>query len=234
MPTLVLITARAGSKGIPGKNVKPLKGKPLILYSLETARLIAKDEDICVSTDGEEIISLVRSVGLEVPFTRPAHLATDQASSRDVIINALRFYRESGKAYDTVLLLQPTSPFRQSSDLTSMLSLFNPNLDMVVSVQESSENPYYSLFEENKNGFLELSKPANFTRRQDCPKVYAFNGAAYVINVQSIVKQEIGKFERVIKYVMDEIHSVDIDTPFDWMVAEMILERKLWKPTTNK
>ncbi|MEZ5024860.1 MAG: acylneuraminate cytidylyltransferase family protein [Chitinophagales bacterium] len=229
MKTLVLITARGGSKGLPGKNAKPLMGQPLILFSLQIARLITTDENICVSTDSHEIIAVVESEGLNVPFVRPAILATDTASSRDVIIHAIEFYRSKGVEYDIVLLLQPTSPFRKLEDVQNMLMLFNSNLDMVVSVKESEKNPYYSLFEENKNGFLKLSKQANFNRRQDCPKVYEYNGSTYVINVKSILQQEIGEFDKVIKYVMDEICSVDVDTPLDWLWAETIIDNKLWE-----
>jgi len=229
MDTLVLVTARGGSKGIPGKNVKPLYGKPMILYTLEVAMKIFPGADICVSTDDQRVIDITRSVGLPVPFVRPAELATDTANSRDVILHALQFYSSVDKNYDRVLLLQPTSPFRKADDLTKMLALYNPTLDMVVSVREAKDNPYYSIYEETRAGFLTPSKKNDFTRRQDCPKVFAYNGSAYVINADSLRNKPLSDFSRVVKYEMEEIFSIDIDTPFDWLVAEMILEKGLIK-----
>ena len=228
MDTLFLIPARGGSKGIPGKNIKHLYGKPLILYTIETARELAEDADICVSTDSDEIISVVKGTGLDVPFVRPAVLSSDTANSRDVINHALSFFMERGKLYEKVVLLQPTSPFRITSDIKHMISRLTKPLDMVVSVRQVHDNPYYNLFSEDKHGFLKATEPTSYTRRQDMPKFYAYNGSAYVIQSNSIMKKNFSDFDRVVKYEMDNIHSIDIDTPFDWMVAEMIMEKKLW------
>lgn len=228
MLPLFLITARGGSKGLPGKNIRMLGGKPLIQYSVEVARSLAQDEDICVSTDDQEIINIIEGLGLSVPFRRPAALATDTANSRDVILHALDFYQSKGRTYDAVVLLQPTSPFRSQVHLKQMMNDFDPSLEMVVSVAESHYNPYFSLFEETSAGFLTLSKQSSFTRRQECPHVYAYNGSAYVINSSALKAKHMSEFERVRKFIMDDIHSLDIDTQFDWWVAEMILEKSLW------
>jgi CMP-N,N'-diacetyllegionaminic acid synthase len=227
MDTLFLIPARGGSKGIPGKNSKLLHGKPLIQYSIETARALGKDLDICLSTDSDEIIAIAKALGLEVPFVRPANLATDTANSRDVILHALSFFQNRGKYYENVVLLQPTSPFRKLADVRNMMDLLTDDLDMVVSVKEAHDNPYYSLFEENENGYLELSKKGNFTRRQDVPKVYAYNGSVYVIKAARLIQKPFSDFDKIVKYEMDNVHSIDIDTPFDWQIAEMIVEKKL-------
>jgi N-acylneuraminate cytidylyltransferase len=101
---------------------------------------------------------------------------------------------------------------------------------MVVSVKETHHNPYFSLFEENNDGFLKISKPSHFTRRQDAPKIYAYNGSIYLINGDSLKQTNFSEFKRVRKYIMDEIHSVDIDTSFDWLIAEAILQKSLWNP----
>ena len=228
MNTLFLIPARGGSKGIPRKNVKQLNGKPLIIYSVETARQLADDADICVSTDSEEVISVVTSVGLNVPFIRPIELSTDTAGSREVINHALSYFESRGRGYDQVILLQPTSPFRSASDVTRMLNLLTHSIDMVVSVRESHDSPYYNAFEEDRNGYLVAVKPSNFERRQDIPKTYAYNGSIYAIQSNSIKSKPFAAFDKVIKYEMDAVHSIDIDTPFDWMIAEMIAEKKLW------
>jgi CMP-N,N'-diacetyllegionaminic acid synthase len=230
MQPLYLITARGGSKGLPGKNIKLLNGKPLIEYSIDIARKFASDNHICVSTDSQEIISIVQNCGLKVPFVRPEELSNDQANSRDVILHALDFYqKKQGISYEVVVLLQPTSPFRTEQDIMEMGKLFSSSIDMVVSVKEPHHNPYFSLFEEDAEGFLKISKAGQFTRRQDAPKVYAYNGSVYMINANSIRQKNFNQFNRIRKFVMNEINSVDIDTQFDWWIAEMILEKSLWK-----
>lgn len=225
MKKLVVIPARGGSKGIPHKNIKPLAGKPLIYYTIDVARQIVSDDDICVTTDDAEIIDCVENYGLKVPFVRPSELATDTASTYDVLLHALNFYEQQGKHYDAMLLLQNTSPFRTSDQVKEAIKLYSEDIDMVVSVKECSANPYYCVFEENSEGFLNISKgKGNITRRQDAPKVYEYNGAIYVINPESLKKMPLGKFTRKVKYVMDDLHSVDLDTMTDWKYAEFIIK----------
>ncbi|HEY0740062.1 MAG TPA: acylneuraminate cytidylyltransferase family protein [Chryseosolibacter sp.] len=229
MSTLFIIPARGGSKGLPGKNIKELSGKPLLEYSIDIARACTTDDHICLSTDSEEIIKVARDYGLNVPFNRPAELASDTAGTREVILHALDHYKNKGMDYDRLVLLQPTSPFRRKQDILEMQHLFSPALDLVVSVKEADKNPYFSLFEENGEGYLTLSKPSQFTRRQDSPKVYAYNGSVYVINAQSIRNSNFNQFTKIRKYVMDEIRSIDIDTEFDWLIAKTIIENGLHK-----
>lgn len=232
MKVLVIIPARGGSKGVPKKNIKILGGKPLIRYSIDIAKQVAESlEDICVSTDSTEIKEVAEAAGIKLPFLRPDNLSTDQASSREVILHALDYYTRQNCRYDAILLLQPTSPFRRVQDVREMLALYCSDLDMVVSVSESHHTPYFSLFEENDDQYLELSKKGDFTRRQDAPKVYAYNGSVYVINPESIKSVGFSQFKKVKKYVMDDVHSVDIDTPLDWQVAEVLLANKLVRPS---
>lgn len=223
MNILVIIPARGGSKGIPHKNIKPLAGKPLIYYTIDTARQIVSDNDICVSTDDAEIIKYVEEYGLKVPFIRPAELATDTAGTYEVLLHALKFYEQQGIVYDVVVLLQNTSPFRTAEQVREALALYRSDLDMVVSVKECSANPYYCVFEEDGKGYLHICKGDGcITRRQDAPKVYEYNGAIYVINPRSLKEKPLNKFTRRIKYVMDERSSLDLDTMDDWYFAEMI------------
>jgi len=229
MKPLVLIPARGGSKGVPGKNIKLLGGKPLIQYTIEVARKLFKDEIICVSTDDLKIRKTVESLGLSIPFLRPVDLATDTASSEDVALHAIHFYEKNGYNPDVLVLLQPTSPFRTSKHIEEALKLYNPGVDMIVSVKETSANPYYVLFEENPEGFLEKSKQADFTRRQDCPTVWEINGAIYVINISSLKTKKISAFTKIVKTVMDAEHSLDIDTLLDWEFAEFLVNRKVQK-----
>ena len=224
MKILTIIPARGGSKGIPRKNIKPLNGKPLIYYTIDCARAVCPEEDICVSTDDAEIISVVEQYGLKVPFVRPAELATDKAGTYEVLLHALKFYESQGRKYDVVLLLQNTSPFRTAKQVKEALALYNTDLDMVVSVKECPANPYYCVFEENEEGYLNICKgDGNITRRQDAPKVYEYNGAIYVINPNSLRIMPLNKFSHRVKYVMDELSSLDLDTMADWYMAEMRL-----------
>lgn len=225
---LAVIPARGGSKGIAGKNIKLLGGKPLISYTIIYAKSLFSDTDICLSTDSEEIIGMASKEGLEVPFVRPASLADDAAGSYEVIVHALDFYDQKGISYDAVALFQPTSPFRLKSHFKEALNEFDPEIDLVVSVTKTKSNPYYLLMEENKNGFLEKSKKGNFTRRQEIPEVYEINGSIYICNVESLRKYaSFNDFSRIRKYVMDDIYSVDIDTMIDWNYAEFLIQRDL-------
>lgn len=228
MNSLVIIPARGGSKGIPHKNIKPLDGKPLIYYTIDVARAIVSDDNICVSTDDDEIIKCVEKYNLKVPFVRPAELATDTAGTYEVLLHALDFYEKQGKQFDNIILLQNTSPFRTAENVKEALRLYSDQIDMVVSVKETASNPYYNCFEEDDNGFLKISKGNGlFTRRQDVPKAYEYNGAIYVINPDSLKKMPLGTFSRRKKYVMDDIHSVDLDNMIDWKFAEFIIKENL-------
>lgn len=224
MKILAIIPARGGSKGLVGKNIKDLCGKPLICWTIDVAKGVLKDEDICVSTDFQSIADVVEDYGLKVPFLRPDSLASDTATTRDVIIHALDFYREQGKEYDVVLLLQPTSPLRTTKHVEEALALYRPDLDMVVSVKKSHAAAVIA--NDDENGFLIPSLNANVGRRQDMPEYYEYNGAVYVINVQSLYASNTMNFKRKIKYVMDEEASVDIDTELDLKVVELIKSKK--------
>jgi N-acylneuraminate cytidylyltransferase len=225
MKSLVIIPARAGSKGLPGKNWKFLNGKPLIQYSIEVALELFDNEEICITTDSVEVIELAQTLGLPVPFVRPSELASDTAESQEVILHAIRFWEENYYTPDSVVLLQPTSPFRKSAHIKGALDVFNNSIDMVVGVKETKANPYYILREENEMGFLVPSKIGNFTRRQNCPKVFEINGAVYIINPNSVKNKAMQSFERIIKYQMDEISSHDIDDEIDWFVAEALIKK---------
>lgn len=224
MKTLVIIPARGGSKGIPRKNIKPLNGKPLIYYSIDCARAICPDEDICVSTDDTEIISVVEQYGLKVPFVRPAELASDTAGTYEVLLHALDFYEKQGRHYDAVVLLQNTSPFRKTEQVKEALGLYSDNVDMVVSVKECAANPYYCVFEEDAEGYLHVCKgDGNIFRRQDAPKVYEYNGAIYIMNAATLRTTHMHKMQKRVKYVMDDLSSFDLDTMWDWKMAEMMI-----------
>ena len=228
MNILVIIPARGGSKGIPYKNIKPLNGKPLICYSIDVARQFTSDENICVTTDDDKIIDVVENYGLKVPFKRPDYLATDTCGSNEVIQHALSFYEKMGKHFDAVLLLQPTSPFRKVEFLKEAVALYDDSIDMVTSVKNAPCNPYYDGFEDNEEGLLVISKgDGTIERRQDAPKVWQLNGSIYVINPKSLMEKGLAHFTRIRKYSMSDYYSIDIDNPFDWKIAELVLTEKL-------
>lgn len=227
MKALIVIPARGGSKGLPGKNIKNLRGKPLINYTVDAARAVFDDAIICVSTDDLGIKKEVERTGLKVPFLRPAELAQDTSGTQDVLIHAMDWYQQNGYKPDVIILLQPTSPFRRPEHIKEALGLFDSNCEMVVSVKETKANPYYLLKEENDEGWLQNSKRGNFKRRQDCPKVYELNGAVYIIDAESLRQKEISGFSKVKKYLMEDIHSIDVDTELDWMIAEFFYEKQL-------
>ena len=225
MKTLYVIPARGGSKGIPHKNIKPLAGKPLIGYSIDVARQLAADDDICLTTDDPDIAATAESMGLNVPFLRPASLATDTCGTYEVLIHALDFYRDRGIDYDTLVLLQPTSPMRTADDVRAAMALYSPDIDMVVTVKEAASNPYYNCYDTDNDGFLHISKgDGGYTRRQDAPKVWEYNGAVYVINVESLRRMPLSAFTRRRMSVMPAERSVDLDTPVDWLIAEKLIE----------
>jgi N-acylneuraminate cytidylyltransferase len=225
MKTLYLIPARAGSKGIHKKNTRVIGGKPLVIHSLMLARRFASDDDICISTDDDNVIEVASKEGYHVQFKRPDHLADDTSGMHEVMIHALKFYKSKGINYDQLVLLQPTSPFRLPGHLQGALDLFSPELEMVVSVTESKANPYFVLFEEDNNGLLRKSKEGSFATRQEIPKVWQLNGAIYVINVNSLLERRINQFSKIKKFVMDQLHSIDLDTEIDWNLAMLINEQ---------
>lgn len=224
MKFLAVIPARGGSKGIPGKNIKILNGKPLIQYTIDAAKGAFLSEPICISTDDVKIKKVVESLGTEVPFLRPDELATDTSGTYEVLLHAVNYYESIGYSPDVVVLLQATSPFRSSRHIKEALNLYDESCEMVVSVKETNANPYYVLREEDESGYLVPSKKGNFTRRQDCPKVYEVNGAIYIINVKALKQKSISEFSKVKKYLMDDISSHDIDDMVDWKFAEFLLQ----------
>ncbi len=204
----------------------------MIAYSLAIAKCMACDDDhIIVSTDSEEIADTARRCGVKVDYMRPAELATDTAGSREVILDAMSWAEQRATHFDCVVLLQPTSPFRTVEDVRKCLDAYSDTIDMAVSVKETSANPYYNCFEADAaTGYLHVAKgDGSFTRRQDAPKCYEYNGAVYVINPISIKKEGMGKFARIVPVEMPAERSIDLDTPLDWLIAETIMKENRLK-----
>lgn len=219
---LAVVPARGGSKGIPKKNVKLIAGKPLIAWSIEAALNSKYIDRVIVSTDCEEIATVSRKHGAEVPFLRPAELASDEASGTDVVVHAV----QSVDAADIVVLLQPTSPLRTTNDIDDSIELFiRQGGAPVVSVTEAREAPHWMFA--IKGGRLEraingsASIPAT---RQELPTYYTLNGAIYIASSQRLCNHESYLTPETVPFKMPVERSVDIDEMFDFFVAEKLLE----------
>ncbi|MDE6536346.1 MAG: acylneuraminate cytidylyltransferase family protein [Muribaculaceae bacterium] len=222
MKPLYIIPARGGSKSIPKKNIKAFCGKPLIAWSILTALELADPERVIVSTDSDEIADVARRFGISEPHIRPVELATDTASTRDVLLDAMDEAGRRGIDYDCVVLLQPTSPLRTADDIRATLKAWSPEIDMAVTVRPAPCNPYYDCFETTVDGFLRVSKGDGLlTRRQDAPAAWQLNGAVYVISPARLREMEIGRMMRRVPVPMPAERSLDLDTPLDWKIAEL-------------
>ena len=226
MKSLIIIPARGGSKRIHKKNIKLFNGKPLIYYTIKVARELFKDEIICVSTDDQEIKSIVESYGLDVPFLRSPFLASDTASTQDVILYTLKWYEKNGYYPDTIILLQPTSPLRTINHLKDFLLEWDPSIDMLTSVSLPFKDNLKNIFHENSNGFLNKIEEKNLLK-YDQNKIFQLNGAIYMIRVEALKTSKIAEFSKVKKFIMKKIHSVDIDTLEEWKSAESTYLNKL-------
>lgn len=221
MSTFALIPARGGSKGIPRKNIKMIGGKPLIVWTIEAALRSTLLDAVVVSTDDPEIAEVARDAGAQVPFMRPAELAQDQTPGLDPVLHAL----EQLPQYDSVLLLQPTSPLRGTDDIDACLRLASERqAPSVVSVTEAETHPYWT-FQINEGQALErmIAVPP-VARRQDLPEVVAINGALYFADSKWLRSSGSLVTAETLAYVMTRERSVDLDTPLDWKFAELLLK----------
>ncbi|MBZ9787835.1 acylneuraminate cytidylyltransferase family protein [Psychroflexus sp. CAK57W] len=227
MRVLGIIPARGGSKGIPGKNIKTLGGKPLLYHTIDAAKESRLLSQVILSSDDAEIIDLAKSVGLEVPFVRPAHLATDQSGSLEVVQHALNFFVEKGEVFDAVCLLQPTTPFRESGSIDKAIQKFAENsFDSLISVREvpAEFNPHW-VFEADEKACLQIATGENeiIKRRQDLPKAYFRDGSIYLTKTDVLLKQHSLYGKRIGYIVSKGERFVNLDTPEDWIKAEKML-----------
>jgi len=219
---LGVITARSGSKGLPGKNIKSFCGKPLIYWTIKSALTSRYLDNVIVSTDSPEIAQISRKSGASVPFIRPKHLAKDNSSSIDVVLHALEFLRKQGEKYDLVMLLQPTSPLRMKCDIDDAIKLlFKRSAQAVVSVSPASHSLYWSNIlpkSECMKNFLRQNIINK--RRQSLPVFYTLNGAIYLIYYKNLLKDKAFFGDKTYAYKMPPERSFDIDTEIDFKFAE--------------
>lgn len=225
---LAIIPARGGSKGLPGKNIKKLCGKPLISWTIEQAKSCSDIDRIVVSTDDREIAEVAKTYGAEVPFMRPAELANDTASTIDVILHAINWFKEhEDYQVEYILLLQPTSPLREVEDIKSAaLILKEKNALSVVSVCETDHHPWWSNTLPENGNMKDFIRPEILNkRRQDLPLFYRVNGAIYLAETNYL--QEHNEFlgPDTSAYKMPKIRSVDIDTAIDFEMVEFLMTK---------
>jgi CMP-N-acetylneuraminic acid synthetase len=226
LPDVVgLITARGGSKGLPRKNIAPLAGKPLMAWTIEAALAARTLRRVIVSTDDEEYAAVAQSWGAEVPFLRPAALATDDSPDIDAIVHALDWLVADGDEPQFVVILQPTSPLRLAEDIDAAVTLaVDTAASAVVSVTEAASHPYLTM-RISEDGRLAdfVPKPSGYLRRQDLPAVYTLNGAIYLVR-SGVLRSDRSKCPPgAHAYVMPSERSIDIDTAWDLHLADLIL-----------
>lgn len=218
---LALITARGGSKGIPRKNIKLLANIPLICWTIEVANKSKYIDRLILSSDDDEIISIAQESGCDVPFVRPSELASDTTPSMDVILHALS--KLESDSFDYLLLLQPTSPFRNNSHIDNMIeSFFKEDAKIMVSISKLKKHPYFMY--EISHGFLKpICKAHKITRRQDMPSSYQYNGAMYMADIEFLKTVKNFHTDETKGFVMDDLVSLDIDDELDWVYAEFLI-----------
>lgn len=222
---LCVIPARGGSKGLPGKNIKDLLGKPLIAYTIQQAKESRYVDRVIVSTDNEEIATVSKRYGAEVPFMRPPELATDTSSTIDVLLHAMGWMENKEKnSFDIILLLHTTAPLRTVRDIDNCIELLiEKGSDNVFSVTESHKNPYFNMVE-RRDGTTRLVKEGNFVTRQSAPRVFDINCSIYVW-WKDVLKSKKSLFlEKTNIYVMPKERSFDIDDYIDFKIIEMLLK----------
>lgn len=230
MKVLFVITARGGSKGVPRKNIRILGGMPLIAYKIIAAKKCQYPNRVIVSTDDDYIAKVAKKYGAEVPFMRPKELATDSASSADVVLHTMNWVSEnSNELFDYVCLLEPSSPFASYKDLNEALRLIEENeADTLLGMKEVdvTTNFIHSLDKDGKlSKFYYAIKDLKSIRRQDQEKEYTMNGCMYIAKWNYFIKNKLFHSENSIPYIMSEDCSIEIDTMLDYEIASWIVEK---------
>ena len=233
MKILCVISARGGSKGLPGKNIREINGKPLIAWSIEQALSVPEISKVAVSSDSEEIMTIAKNYGADVPFVRPKELSGSSVGKFDVWKHALnnceKIYKEN---YDVYLDLDCTNPLRDSSDISKAIEMFKDEyedgIDAVFSVCEARKNPYFNLVEEDNDGSLKMSKSKDnyIIRRQDAPKVFEHVASIYVLS-SKYIKNATHLLDGHTKgYDIGQSKSYDIDSNHDFDIVEFLMKKK--------
>ena len=224
---IITICARGGSSGVPGKNIRPLCGKPLIGWTLEQAFASRVADEVFVSTDSEEIAKVARSFGAQVPFLRPAELATSTAGKIPVIQHLVDWVEAHKGPVDAIVDLDPTSPLRDIADIQTCFSMLDADTDVVITGYEADKNPYFNMVEIKANGFYErVCLPGSeVLGRQSAPKVFAMNASIYAWHRRSL-SSSLWDSPKIRLHVMPRERSIDIDHAIDFDLVELLMKRK--------
>ena len=223
MSVLAIIPARGDSKGIPRKNIKPLKGKPLIGWTIDAAKQASCIDRIIVTTEDEQIASVARELGVDTPFKRPIELAKDDTPGIAPVLHSISELPD----YEWILLLQPTSPLRSAEDIDGIWQFCQERgAPSAVSVCKVSKHPYW-MYKCDAAHHLEpfIKIRPNVTRRQDLPPTYSLNGALYLARTEWLLERQDLIGPETLGYIMPPERSVDLDTPHDWRWAEFLIEQ---------
>jgi CMP-N-acetylneuraminic acid synthetase len=230
MKYIILICARGGSKGLPGKNIKPLSGIPLIGWSINIAKQIKRASRIIVSTDSKEIAKVALEYGAEVPFIRPKELAQDDSPEWLTWRHAIKHIEShEDESIDAIVVLPVTAPLRSIEDINTCMDLFEEGgVDSVITASGASRSPYFNMIVNNGSGYASLVIPPKnkIVRRQDAPEVFDMTTVAYVVDA-NFVNRRNGIFEgRVKSVVVPQERAIDIDNIIDFKIAECLLKKK--------
>ena len=228
MFVLGTICCRGGSKGIPGKNIRLLNNVPLIAYTIQTASSSKLLNDVIISTDDKAIADVAVKFNAQVPFLRPADLATDTASKWPVFIHVVEWYEKNmNTLVDYIVDMDVTVPLKKSIDIDGAIkmALDNIDVDVVITGYEPERNPYFNMMELDTNGYAEIVKKPSvpIVRRQDAPKVYSLSPAAYVIKKSALYNYSHWSKAKCKIYPMPRERAIDIDTPIDFRIVEMLM-----------
>lgn len=223
---VAFIFARGGSKGLPGKNIRPLDGLPLIAYSIKVAKALPQIDRVIVSTDCEKIASVAREYGAEVPFMRPAELAQDTSPEWLAWRHAIQTVSTKEKPVDVMLSLPTTSPLRSVDDVQKSLKLLlESDADAVMGIQETDRNPYFNMVVKDEANTIELAAKSEkkIHRRQDAPTIYDLTTVVYAVRAKLILEKN-HLFEGKVKGVLvPRERAIDIDTELDFQIAEFLM-----------
>ena len=233
MTILCVIGARGGSQGLPGKNIKPLLGKPLIVWTIETALAVPEIDRVVVSTDSEEIATVARNTGAEVPFMRPDELSGPEVGKFDVWQHALRSCEEIyNENYEIFVDLDCTNPLRDISDVSNAINQLSESrergVDTIFSVCEARKNPYFNMVEADESGAMRMSKSLGPTviRRQDAPQVYEHVASIYAMLPSHIKMKNHLLSGHAEGYDIGFEKSLDVDSEFDFLLVEYLMKKK--------
>ncbi len=228
---LAVIPARGGSKGLPKKNILPLVDKPLIAWSIEVGKESKYIDKLIISTDDKKIVDVAESYRCEVPFIRPANLSSDEAATIDVLIHAIKYFTKNNEVYDYLILLEPTSPLRDSNDIDAAMDMLESNrerADSIVGVAKvEATHPVFDV-RINDGGLIEPYATENFStfRRQEIEDLYHFEGSLYISDTKVLFKEKTFYHERTLPYIVPRWKSLEIDEMVDMITAEALINNK--------